>query len=444
MKKGLTQKLWLVLFILLLAATQAYASGFGVFTQGASGFGQANAVMAHAAGPSSLYFNPALLTQVPGTQVEAGTTAIFTDREFKSSLTGRTEESEEDVQFPSTFYLAHQFNDEVAAGLGVFFPFGLSTEWDENWDGRYIATRSEVFTTNINPVVAWRPIPRLAVAAGLDVLYLDAELERKVNSTALGFALNPPNPPLNPGGLGLLSDVNQKFTGDGWGIGYNLGLVLQVSENIDFGATYRSHIDVNVDGDARFDVPADAAGVGFGPLFPKTGGDADIRLPAQATFGLAWAATEKLTLEAGARWEDWSSFDELKIELDQPILQQSENITLRDWDDTWAFNLGGQYRLNDMVTLLAGYLYAENPVPDSTFDPSIPDSDAHLFTLGTDLTFGRFSVSLAYGYEHHEDRTKNNAIGDPLDPSGLNPLSSANGEYQADIHLVATSVAYRF
>jgi long-chain fatty acid transport protein len=438
MKKGVTQKFCLVLLVLLFATTRADAAGFGVFTQGASGLGQANAVVAHPIGPSSLYFNPALLTQVPGTQVEAGTTAVFSDREFKSSLTGRTEESEEEVQFPSTFYLAHQFNDQVTAGLGVFFPFGLSTEWDENWDGRYIATNSDLFTTNINPVVAWRPIPQLSVAAGLDVLYLDAELERKVNSTVIGFVANP------PGGLVPLSDVNQKFTGDGWGVGYNLGLALQVSENIDFGATYRSHVDVNVDGDARFDVPADATAAGLGQFFPKTGGDADIRLPAQATFGLAWAATERLTLEAGARWEDWSSFDELKIELDQPILQQSENITPRDWNDTWAFNLGGQYRLNDVVTLLAGYLYAENPVPDSTFDPSIPDSDAHLFTLGTDLTFGRFSVSLAYGYEHHEDRTKNNAIGDPLDPSGLNPLSSANGEYKTDIHLVATSVAYRF
>jgi long-chain fatty acid transport protein len=431
MKKGFVALFWLVVF-----SSSALASGYGVFIQGASGLGQANAVVAHATGPSSLYFNPALLTQVPGTLVEAGTTAVIFDREFKSSLTGQTEKSEEDVHFPSTFYLTHQVNDQVAAGIGVFFPFGLSTEWDENWDGRFISTKSDLFTTNINPVVAWRPIPRLAVAAGLDVLYLDAELERKVNSTAIGFVVNP------PGGLGPLSDANQKFTGDGWGVGYNLGLVLQVSENIDFGATYRSHIDVNVDGDAKFDVPADAAVIS--PLFPKTGGDADIRLPAQAAFGLAWAASEKLTLEAGARWEDWSSFDELKIEFDRPILQQSENITPRDWDDTWAFNLGGQYRLNDRVTLLAGYLYAENPVPDSTFDPSIPDSDAHLFTLGTDLTFGRFNVSLAYGYEHHEDRTKKNTIGDPLDPAGVNPRSFANGEYQGDIHLVATSIAYRF
>lgn len=438
---GILRILTLITLILPLLASQLHASGYAVFTQGARGLGQANAVVAHPTGPSSLYFNPALLPQVSGTRIEAGTTAVFADRKFKSSLTGQSEDGKEDVQFPSSFYLSHQFSEQVSAGLGLFFPFGLATEWDDNWDGRYIATRSDVFTTNINPAVAWQPIPQLALAAGVDVVYLDAELERKVNSTALGIALNPPT------GLGLLSDVNQKFTGDGWGLGYNLGLTLKFSDALRFGATYRSHVDVDVEGDAKFQVPADAAALGFGQLFPKTGGDADIRLPAQATLGLAWIASDRLILEAGARWEDWSSYDELKIELDQPIPFPSgltEDTIQRDWKDTWAFNIGGEYRLNETVTLLAGYLYGDNPVPGSTFDPSIPVGDAHLITVGTDLTFGRFNVALAYGYEHHENRTKNNRIGDLLDPAGVNPLSFANGKYETDIHLGAVSLGYRF
>lgn len=420
---------------LVLSAGTVHASGYAVFTQGARGLGQANSVVAHPTGPSSLYFNPALLPQVPGTRIEAGTTAVFADRKFTSSLTGQSEDGKEDVQFPSSFYLSHQFNEQLSAGLGLFFPFGLATEWDDNWDGRYIATRSDVFTTNINPAVAWQPIPQLALAAGLDVLYLDAELERKVNSTAL------------TGGLVNLSDINQKFTGDGWGLGYNLGLALTLTDALRFGATYRSHVDVDVEGDAKFQVPADAAALGFGQLFPKTGGDADIRLPAQATFGLAWTASDRLTLEVGARWEDWSEYDELTIELDRPIpfpLGPTESTTPRDWRDTWAFNVGGEYRLNDTVTLLAGYLYGDNPVPGSTFDPSIPVGDAHLFTVGTDLTFGQLNVALAYGYEHHENRTKKNRIGDPLDPAGVNPLSFANGKYETDIHLGAVSLGYRF
>lgn len=444
MKSLILRNSCLVTFLVLLFVPQmATASGFGVFTQGAKGLGQANATVAHATGASSLYFNPALLPQVPGSQLEVGTTLIFSDREFESDITGQSEESEESTQFPSSIYLTHSYGNGLATGLGVYFPFGLATEWQENWDGRYIATKSDLFTTNINPVVAYQPIPQLSFAAGLDLLYLDAELQRKVNSTAIGVIANP------PGGLGPISDIGQKFTGDGWGLGYNLGLFLQITENIDFGATYRSKVDITADGDAKFSVPADAALLGFGALFPNTGGEADITLPAQATFGLAWTASDRLTLEVGARWEEWSEFDQLRIDLDQALLpgtvgETRTSVTPRDWDDTWAFNVGGEYRLNETLTLLAGYLYSDNPVPDSTFDPSIPDSDTHLFTLGGELAWGDFTLALAYGYEHHEDRTKNNAIGDPLDPGGVNPLSFANGDYSADIHLAALSVGYSF
>lgn len=424
--------------LLILLAGDAGASGFGVFTQGARALGQANAVVAHPTGPSAVYFNPALMPQLTGTRLEAGTTLISSEREFTSSLTGLGTDSQESEQFPSTLYLTHNFRNGLAGGIGVYFPFGLATEWGDNWDGRYITTRADVFTTNINPSLAWQATPRLSVAAGLDIVYLDAELENRVNTTAVGFVINP------PGGLGVLADIGQKFSADDWGLGFNLAAHLRILDNLAFGATYRSKVDLTAEGSAGFSVPADAAALGLGGLFPTTGGSAELTLPAQATFGLAWKVSDALTLETGARWEGWSEFDELRIQLATPILGQTAQITPRDWDDTWAFNLGGEYRLNPTVTLLAGYLYGENPVPDSTFDPSIPDSDAHLFTIGTSLSLGDWSVDLAYGFEHHEDRVKANTIGDPLDPGGLNPLSLANGSYTAEIHLVAASIGYAF
>jgi long-chain fatty acid transport protein len=141
------------------------------------------------------------------------------------------------------------------------------------------------------------------------------------------------------------------------------------------------------------------------------------------------------------RWEDWESTDDLTIELDQPVVGQSENIIPRNWNSTWTYNIGGQYRLTETVALNAGYLYGKDCVPDSTFEPLIPDSDAHLFTLGTDLRFGSWTVSGAFGYEHHEDRSKDNTIGDPL--SGDSKFT-ANGDYENDIYLIALSVGYKF
>ena len=159
----------LVLIGLLAMPNLALASGFGVFTQGASGLGQANAVVAHPTGPSSLYFNPALMNDVPGRQVEVGTTAVYADRsvDFDS---GGSEDAKENWNFPSTFYYTHEVNPQVTAGLGVFFPFGLSTEWDDDYAGRYIGTSAELFSTNINPAVSFRVNDKLSLAVGLDVL----------------------------------------------------------------------------------------------------------------------------------------------------------------------------------------------------------------------------------------------------------------------------------
>jgi long-chain fatty acid transport protein len=414
-----------LLFVALFAGS-SFAAGFGVFTQGASGLGQANAVVAHPTGASSLYFNPALLNDVPGRQLEIGTTAILIDRKI-SLDSGGGEESKDGWGFPPHLYYTHQLNDKVSAGLGLFFPFGLSTEWDENYEGRYLGTFGEIVSLNFNPVVSVRVNDKLSLAGGLSAVYFDATIKRKINQAALG------GPP---------ADIDQRFEADGWGAGYNLGLLYKITEQISFGATYRSHIDIDAKGNATFANVAPALAASF----PDTSGQADIRLPAQATFGLACSPSDDWTLEVGARWEDWSSTTELRVDLGNPVLGSTTDITPRNWQATWAYNIGGQYRLTPHIALNAGYLYGENAVPDATFEPLIPDTDAHLFTVGVDWTSGPWTVSGALGYETHDDRDKNNGRADPVGTTlaGGVPQSTANGNYEADIYLVGFSLGYRF
>jgi len=431
-----------VLLILLVLAwpLTAGASGFGVFTQGASGLGQANAVVAHPTGPSSLYFNPALLNDVPGRGIEVGTTGIYSDRNVTLN-SGGTEDSDDGWNFPSTFYYTHQVNDRLTAGFGVFFPFGLSNTWDDDYEGRYLGTSGEVLTMNINPAVSWRVTDRLSLAAGFSMLYMEATLESKINQTAAYTILQNQGAPL-PNLTAPLADVDQEFAGDGWGAGYNLGLLYKFTDRISFGATYRSHIDVAIN---SADVDFDNVHPFLGTAFPETAASTDIRLPAQATAGVAFRITEPLVIEVGVRWEDWESTEELKIEFDAPVLGQTTNVTPRDWDATWTYNIGGQYRVNETWAINAGYLYGKNAVPDNTFEPIIPDTDAHLFTLGAEAGFGPWTIAGAFGYEHHEARTKDNRLGDPLGSIlAGQPISTANGEYESDIYLVGLSVGYRF
>ncbi len=239
--------LWFFFATILSWNCQVQASGFGVFTQGASALGQAAAVTAHTDGPSTIFYNPALLNDLEGTQLEAGTTLFVFNREFHSDDDGDTHEMEDKLKFPSTFYLSHVINDKLAAGIGLFFPFGLATDWKDDWEGRYISTKAEMVTYTLNPVVSYRIHPRVSLAAGLDIVYLDASLESKLDF--------------------VVSDGSQKFTGDDLGLGYNLGLAIQLTDKARLGISYRSKVDLTIDGKAEFsDIPVAAE-----PLFPTPG-----------------------------------------------------------------------------------------------------------------------------------------------------------------------------
>ncbi|TSK08128.1 MAG: autotransporter domain-containing protein [Geobacter sp.] len=397
------------------ALSAAHAAGYAVFTHGASALGQGNAVTAHTSDPSTIFYNPALMNKLEGTQLQVGTTAIFSSREYTSSV-GSNTTSDNAAFFPSTFYVTHKFNDKLSAGFGVFNPFGLGTEWGNGWDGRYIATKSELTTFDFNPVVSYRVLPSLTVAAGLDVFYLDATLQRMMPSSALtAYGV--------PGGY----DIGVKFKGDGTGIGYNLAAAYDICEHLTVGASYRSQVHVDISGDATLS----------SPVLPvsafNSGGKTDLTLPPQFTAGVAFKGIDKLTLEAGMRWEGWSKFKELSIQQDNGFKSE----TPRNWKDSWGLNLGGRYQYDDTVALLAGYVYGDTAVPDSTFDPSIPDAKTHVFCVGTDLNLKPVTVALSYAYQLYENRSKHNTL------YGVDE-TSANGKYENAAHLVAVSVGYKF
>jgi long-chain fatty acid transport protein len=441
MKKGLKRKLAItsVLVLMVFGLVQHVdASGFAVYTQGAGALGQGNSATAHLDSPSAIFLNPALINRLEGTKLELGTTLISPSREFTSDFSNDSEDAESNVNFPSTFFITHKASDQLSFGLGVFNPFGLGNEWDDDWEGRYIATNTELTTFNINPVVSYQVMPNLAIAVGLDVLFLDSTQERKVNLPTVGLILNGANPaPILGDPLYAPSDGKQKFEGDGNGVGYNLGMLFDINEDISFGASYRSEIEIDVTGDASFNLPA-GTGVGLVAAFPDSEGGTNITLPQQLHAGIAYSGIDNLIIETGIRWEGWSSYDELKIKLYKAPLGQAPPIK-KDWDDTFSYLFGGEYQLNEMVVLRAGYIYADNPVPDDTFEPSIPDSETHIFTLGTGILYKKYKLDLAYAFQNLSDRDKDNTVSDPF-----NPANDADGEYSTKLHMVGISLTHTF
>jgi long-chain fatty acid transport protein len=237
------------------ASTISQAGSFGLIEQSASGQGSAYAgASAIAEDASTIYFNPAGMTRLSGSQVVVAGHIIAAEADYTDSgstgVTGPNSKTDE-VGFVPNFYYSTALDNDVFVGVGVNVPFGLATEYDDGWIGRYHALRSEITTININPSIAWNVTDKVSVGFGLSIQYLELELTNALNSEALC------------GGCGITSgDGSAKLEGDSTEIGWNTGILIDVGDKSRIGLAYRSAIKHEVSGDASYTVdPVVRAGI---------------------------------------------------------------------------------------------------------------------------------------------------------------------------------------
>lgn len=411
----------LYIFTMTFLSPAAHGAGFAIFTQGAAELAQGNAVVAHTEGPASLFFNPALMGKLEGTQAEIGTSLLSPVIKYDSDTPGEDSKTKNMDCFPSTIYLTHKYNDKLSTGLGVFTPFGSGAKWDDDWEGRYIVTESEMTTLDINPAVSYKAGPKLSLAAGLNVMLLNMRMDNKINQS---YAPLP------------AADGEQKFKGDGDGLGYNVGLLYEINDELSMGASYRSAIDVDIAGKVTFDVTTSLSNFAGG-IPDTTDAKTDLTLPAQAHLGLSFKASEQFLLEGSVRWVGWSIYDKVTIDTKESIATKYSKTVPKKWKDTFALKLGGRYKLSEETALFAGYQYEKGASPDETFNPGTPDSDSHTISIGGATRHKNLNIKLAYAYKKFEDRQINNNVGGIFG-------DTADGEYEAEMHMVAASLTYRY
>ena len=416
--------LGLVLFAVLAAGglkcpSVSCAGGYSVYTHGARELARANAVVASPEGPTSAFFNPATMTAFSESMVEAGTILISPSKEFTSAATGRTVEAERDLFSPSTLFALVPLSDKVTVGCGVNSPFGLGTEWPSDWEGRYLSTKGEMQTYLLNPNMAFKVTDTFTIAGGVDFLSAEVSLGNKIPLFAMG-----------------LPDGAQEFKADGNAWGYNMGMYWELPHGVSIGAAYRSAMEIDFAGDLRFDLPPGTPAL-VAAGFSDTTGHAELPFPAQAFAGVSWRVTDKCIVEVGARWEEWSAYENLTMFFDSPVAGKTVSTIKKDWSDNYAFNVGGKYSVNACLDILFGYLYDGTPVPDDTFEPSISDAEKHLLSVGLAGRGGGFSWCVTYLYQRYDDRDKNNTVGTA---TGF----PAQGTYEQETHMLGLSIGYTF
>jgi long-chain fatty acid transport protein len=397
-----------------LAAQTVFGAGFGIYEGSARGNAMGTEVTADPASPSVLYNNAAGMTELEGTQVEAGLTLINPSVTVVTKTPAGVSETDADSNWwtPPSAYVTHQINDKTWAGLGLFSRYGLGIEYPDNWTGRYNIQEATIQSLDLNPSVAYKVLDNLSLAAGLRAEWFDLELFKAIPSGA---------PFVDP-------DLQLKLKGDSWGIGYNLGAFYKANEWLNFGLAYDSRIQQEVDGDYSVTHPA-------GMTLGKGNGGGDITTPGIIRLGTSAKATEKLTLNAGVVYTMWSSYRELAINFNPPLLGKvPSSVTEKSWNDVFRYQLGAEYALDETWALRAGYVYDSTPDPDAHMDYIVPANDRNLFSLGVGYKKGDFFCDLAYTYLLIQDRDVA-----PRPAEGVMPGEIKDGY----THLIGISAGYK-
>ncbi len=430
----------------------ATASGFALIEQSASGLGNAFAAGAAATDDASVqFFNPAAMTELSGTQISLAGHYIMPGAKLtneqatavtigNSAITGTVDDAGVNGFVPN-FYYVRDLNTQTKFGLGINAPFGLATEYDKAWIGRYHAIRSEVRTVDINPALAYKISDQLSLGAGLNAQYIEAELSSAVDSSSICLGLAPA---LACGALGLdvpgtqAVDSYATIKGDDWSYGYNLGLLYKPVGGTRMGFAFRSKIKQSLKGDATFTRSAAFnLLLGADTRFTNTTDAAKIELPASAALSIAQQVNPRLELLADITWTQWSALKELRVTYGNPA--QPASVTTENWDNTLRYAVGLSYKLDDHIKLRTGLAYDQSPVPDARHrTPRIPDNDRTWLALGMSYASNEH-LSYDVGYAHLF--VNDPAIDNTTEGSFQHNLQ---GTYQIGIDILSAQLNYRF
>jgi long-chain fatty acid transport protein len=435
-------------------ASTVHASGFALIENSASGMGNAFAgAAAIADDASTIWFNPAGMTKLSGNQMVIAAHYISPSAKFSNTnsqpgaVMGTVTDDAGVNKVLVNFYYTSQLDDVWTFGLGINTPFGLATEYNDNWIGRYTATKSDVMTININPALAVKANDKLSLGFGFNWQYIDATLNSQLDAGAIcigmdanftGLAAACSGAGVNPGD----ATSSQSLNGDDWSWGLNLGLIYDFTPDTRLGVAYRTGVNHDLEGDVNFTMNATFMGIvntlpfGYDALFDDSAVTAHVELPDTLSFSLVHNMNSDLTLLGDVTWTGWSRFDELKIQYANPV--QSDSVIPENWSNSWRFSLGANYRANESMLYRVGVALDQTPIdtPENR-TPRIPDNDRIWLSLGLNYNLGS-DKSLDVGYSH--------LFVDDADINNTDPVHTyvINGSYESSVDILSAQFNMKF
>ncbi len=408
-----------------LVSSNVLAGGFALNEQSISGMGSGFAGRSSSAeDASTIYGNPAGMTRLKREQVSVGAATLFAKSDI--SQTRSTFGGKEDgdmvpaITVPMGYYVK-PIDEHWAFGVGFYVPFGLITDYGSGFAGRYYANKSEVTTLTFQPTISYAFNEKVSIGFGPTINRIGGEIS--------GMVPNPLSPGRNDGKL--------KSTGDDTALGFNAGLLVQVTDQTRLGLTYHSKVSYHLDAKTKV---TDGIFSVLGVSGRSYDASLDVDTPESVDFSLTHQFNDDWTLYVGSTWTRWSRFKELTIENSGlPPLLSGQLGTIseeQNWHDTWAHAIGAAYRLNNQWVLRGGFSVDRSPANNTNRGPRIPTGDRKVVSFGAGWTpVDNVTIDLAYSYLWEESVE-------------VNDTSAARGAFRARYKNSAsgfgTSVSYRF
>lgn len=398
------------------------AAGFQLLEQNASGLGNAYAGSAAVAeNASTIYFNPAGMTYLPGANVSAGVNFIWPSFKFRDNgnsrnpgamgggvPTGGNGSDAGNLGVVPNAYFSWQLNDKWFAGIGMGAPFGLMTEYDNNWVGQYHSTKFEIKTININPSIAYKVNDMFSMGAGVNWQRIDAEYTKRAVI-----------------GAGRAGDAKLELDGDAWG--WNIGFMLQPTEDTRIGLSYRSKISHKAKGDTNINT-------GAGTIHYDA--RASVDLPDTLILSGLHKLNDRWELLGDVSWTGWSSIPELKIDNRGGA---ADTLPL-NFRDTWRVAVGANYQFAPQWKWKVGVAFDQSPVHNANDRPtSLPDTNRWWLSTGLQYQATKnTTIDLGYTYLYLKDTDIDTTSGSAMTKGRV------AGSYDSKGNIIGLQVSSRF
>lgn len=418
---------FLVLILVLSGAGNALAEGFALYEYSARGVALGGGLVARTPDASSQAYNPAVIARLDGVNLMAGLTAITTggDMDWKDGgASGSTSMKDAKWFIPHAYY-TQKIGEGMVLGVGEYTRYGLGFEYPKNWPGNQNVYEISLTSFSVAPTLAFRATDKLSMALGLEVMHGSMDIKKRVN-----------NPMAGGGQLDVsMSDMTDTKPG------FNASLHYQFNDQWAAGLTYRSPIRAKLEGDVKFSNAGmpDAVFAGLQAMGYRNGSvSTAVTLPDSVSAGLAWMPTPGFSLEFGAVYTRWSTFDSLDFNMPNG-LPVSENK--KAWENVWRLNLSAEWQALDWLALRASYVYDESPMSEEYEDYLIPTNDRHIFSLGAGFQWQALTLDVAYGFIYAIGRDYN-------EDTRVHPdynTHTLDSEAKPDpTHVLSLSLGYKF